>query len=190
MTEPIGRHLPRAKPIHLTFYDRLIDWPYSTTFYVREDTSEEDCHRLIEAVRAVSACELGEYKIGYQKYVVPDYREKLKSRTPGAVMGTFKWLITFHTENGRLHKTTIPGRNDELSINGVRAKRARETGGHYQPIRDAGKDPDREHPLWQQFLKVFTELCVTQEGESISGHVELGRTGSDWPPKGWKKTHR
>lgn len=176
MTEPIGKQLPRAKPITLTFYDTLLDWPYRTIFYVRADASEEDCHRLIDAICAVSDCELGQYSIGYQKYVVPDYREKLKNRMPGSVMGTFKWQITFHTEDGRPRKHTIPGRNRDYSI-----------GMRIPGLKKSGKNPDPEHPRWNHFVEVFRELCVTKEGGPVGGHIELGRTGSDWPPKGWKK---
>ena len=98
MIEPIGKPLPRAKPIHLTFFDQLLDWPYRSTFYVREVTSDEDCHRLIEAICAVSVCALGQYTIGYKDYLVPDYREKLKGPNRGYIMGTFKWLISFHDD--------------------------------------------------------------------------------------------
>jgi hypothetical protein len=176
MTIPIGKHLPRAKPVAMTFYDSLIECPYRTTFYVREDTSDEDCHRLIEAVCAVSVCALGQYTVGYQKYVLPDYREKLKDKR--GIMGTFKWQITFHSPEGRPRRHTIPGWNVELSLTA-------KTPG----LRKTGDRADRDHPLWQAFLTVFTELCVTQEGKPIIGHIEVDRTASNWPPKGWRK-HR
>jgi hypothetical protein len=173
MTEPIGRRLPRAQPITMTFYDWLLTYPYSTTFYVRADTTDEDCHRLIEAVRALSACTLGQYKIGYQQYVVPDYH---KAELKPNVMGTFKWLITYHDKNGSARRHTIPGRSVALAL-----------GAKQSGMGKTGKKPDPNHPLWKAFLAVFAELCVTKEGEPITGYIELGYTDSNWPPKGWEK---
>ncbi len=116
MSDAIGKQLRRAKPITLTFYDTLRTHPYTATFYVREDTTEEDCHKLIRTVDALSMCVLGKYKIGFEQYVVPEYHKGFESISPYA-HGTFKWQIAYHTPNGSVRKHTIPGRNPVVSEN-------------------------------------------------------------------------
>ncbi|MCD4685090.1 MAG: hypothetical protein K8S97_04040 [Anaerolineae bacterium] len=167
MPETIGKQLPRAKPINLTFYDILRTQPYTATFYVREDASTEECHQLINAVKALSLCVLGKYKIGFEQYVVPEYQKGLDTISPYAI-GTFKWQIGYHTPNGSMRRHTIPGRNNEHSLQGQ-------------------KTPDPNHPLWKEFLEVFRRLCVTKESDPIEGPIDLSRTGSNWPPKSAKK---
>jgi hypothetical protein len=168
MSENLGKPLPRAKPITMTFYDSLQIQPYTSTFYVREDTSEEECQKLIRAVEALSMCVLGKYKIGYQEYVIPDYQRNFATMSAWAI-GTAKWQISYHTTRGSVRRHTIPGRNPEH-------------GPH--------KIPDPNHPLWVEFLEIFRNVCVSKEGESISGPIELGRTGSNWPPKSAKQRRK
>jgi hypothetical protein len=179
----LGHKLPRAKPIMLTFYDRLQDYPYTTTFYVREETSQEQSESLIKAVSDLSICILGKYKIGYQDFIVPDYRDKLKRITPYA-MGTFKWLIKFYvtTYFGDLmaRSVTIPGRDIDTSI-GVTH------GVNYGLKGNAAKRPDPKHPKWITFVQIFTAICVSKEGMIMNNYVDLDITSSNWPPKGAKK---
>lgn len=113
--ELLGRQLPRAKPVTLTFYDSLLDYPYTTTFYVREDASLEQVQELIRCVDALSSCVLGKYKIGYDEYIVPDFRERV-AEIDANVMGTFRWRIVYMTENSITRSHTIPGRNIETSL--------------------------------------------------------------------------
>ncbi len=175
----LGHKLPRAKPITLTFYDRLQDYPYTTTFYVREETPQEQSEALVRVVSDLSICILGKYKIGYKDFIVPDYRDKLKLIAPNA-MGTFKWLIKFHvtTYFGDLmaRSVTIPGRDYETSI-----------GANYGLKGSAAKRPDPKHPKWINFVDLFTAICVSKEGMTINNHVDLDITSSNWPPKGAKK---
>ena len=171
MSEPVGKQLPRAKPVTLTFYDTLQTQPYTTTFYVRDETPDEVCHRLIEAVASLSMCVLGKYQIGHHKYVVPEYQKGFETISGSVVMGTFKWQISYHTPNGSVRRHTIPGRNPEHGIRGE-------------------KTPNPNHPLWQEFLDIFRASCVSKEGEPIQGPLELGYTSSNWPPKSAKKRGR
>lgn len=181
-TTQLGHKLPRAKPILLTFYDRLQDYPY-TTFYVREETTQEQSEALIKAVSDLSICILGKYKIGYQDFIVPDYRDKLKSITPYA-MGTFKWLIKFYvtTYFGDLmaRSVTIPGRDIDTSMSVTHKT-------NYGLRGDAGKRPDPKHPKWITFVQIFTAICVSKEGMTMNNHIDLDVTSSNWPPKGAKK---
>ncbi len=179
MTEIQGKQIPRAKPIHLTFYDELKDYPYRTTLYVREDITHEDAHRLIQAVCDVSVCVLGQYTIGYEKFVVPDYRQKLDELASKKimVMGTPKWKVTYYNRQnlGAAHSVAIPGRSYELSL-----------GGRIAGLKKQSKLPDTSLPVWQNLIKVFRELCVTKEGDPIADHIELGFVLGKWPPKGHK----
>lgn len=178
MPEIQGQQLPRAKPIHLTFYDMLKELPYRTTLYVREDTSHEDAHRLIQAVCDVSICVLGQYRIGYDQFVVPDYRQKL-DELKGEIMGTLKWKITYYTQSFSPRYVSIPGRSRELTL-----------GARTPGLKQRAKLPDESLPVWQNLIKVFRELCVTKEGDPIADQIELGFIPGEWPPKGWKKKHR
>jgi hypothetical protein len=176
MTEIQGRQIPRAKPIHLTFYDRLKEHPYRTTLYVRDDITHEDAHRLIQAVCDVSVCVLAQYTIGYEKFFVPDYRQKLDELASPNMMGTPKWKITYHSQKSLAARSvTIPGRSVELSL-----------GYRIRGLKKQSKLPDTSLPVWQNLIKVFRELCVTEEGDPIADHIELGFVLGNWPPKGWK----
>jgi hypothetical protein len=176
MTKIQSRQLPRAKPVQLTFFDQLKDYPYRTTLYVREDTTNDDVHRLIQAVCDVSNCVLGEYKIGYEKYIVTDYRRKLDELATPYMMGTPKWKITYYDRKTHAaRRVTIPGRSVKLSL-----------GGKIPGLKNQSKLPDTSLPVWQNLIKVFTELCVTKEGNPIANHVELGFVLGNWPPKGRK----
>jgi hypothetical protein len=170
MSEEVGRQLPRARPVVMTFYDILLTQPYTAKFYIQNDATEEDCQRLIKAVDALSQCVLGKYKIGHQEYVVPDYPKKLENISPYA-MGTFKWQISYHTRNESSRRHTIPGHNPEYSVL-------------------HGKAPNPNHPLWIEFLELFREMCVSKEGEPIESPVDLGYTTSRFPPKSAKKRRK
>jgi hypothetical protein len=82
-----GRKLPRAKPVVMTFYDSLLDYPYTTTFYIREDATLQQIQELVRCVDALSDCVLGKYKIGYEEYIVSDFRERI-AKIDVHVMGT------------------------------------------------------------------------------------------------------
>jgi len=160
----------------MTFYDALQTYPYTTTFYVRDDATLEQIHELIRCVDDLSDCVLGKYKIGHDEYVVPGYRDLLASVHSKMVMGTFKWRIIYSTEDFTKRSHTIPGRNRETSL--AVTKRV--------PKR-AGKMPDLEHPKWQAFLEIFSSICVTKESEAIQEYIEGNISGANWPPKGAKK---
>jgi len=176
---PLGHKLPRAKPITLTFYDWLKDYPYTTTFYAREETTLQQSNALIKAITDVSQCVLGKYKIGYEEYIVPDYRDRLTIITP-QVLGTFKWNVKYYavTHFGDLmpRSVTIPGRDYETSI-----------GANHGLKGKAAKRPDPKHPKWISFVDIFTAICVSKEGMPINNHIDLDVTSSNWPPKGAKK---
>lgn len=174
--EPLGRELPRAKPVTLTFYDRLWDVPFTTTFYVREDAQNAQIEALIEAIRAVTLCVLGKYKIGYQEYMIPGYREQLKSIPPHAA-GWQRWVVKYRTEHGSARSFSIPGRDDTLSINAQRG----------YSIGKKGKAPDPKLPVWQRLGALFKEICVSKEGEALKDWVELGYRNEAWPPKGARR---
>lgn len=167
-----------VKPVSMTFYDSLKDYPYRTTFYVREDAPDEKVLELIRCVSDLTSCVLVEYKIGYKKTVVPDYHEKLKDLSPG-VMGTFKWRIKYRNPLAMNRSHTIPGRNRETSLSWTK-----------RIFKRRGKMPDMDHPKWQALLKIMREICITKESWEITGPIEVDITGSDWPPKGAKKKRR
>lgn len=175
----LGHKVPRAKPILLTFYDRLQDYPYTTTFYVREETSNEQAEKLIKAITDISACVLGKYKIGYQEFLVPDFRDKVKFIKPDA-LGTFKWAIKYYARtyfgDQLARSVTIPGRNHDTSLLTTR-----------NVPKKAGKRPDPNHPLWINLTEIFLSICVSKEGMAIDKYIELDYTDSNWPPKGAKK---
>jgi hypothetical protein len=174
--EGLGRKLPRAKPVTLTFYDLLKDYPYITTFYVREEEPRARIEKLIEAIRAVSNCVLGTYKIGYEEFTISGYREKLHD-LPLNTMGSFKWVIKYRTKRGAARSFTIPGRDERLSVNADRGS----------PIGKAGKRPDVDLPQWQTLAGLVKQLCVSKEGEEIMDWVDLDYRNEKWPPKGAKR---
>jgi hypothetical protein len=177
MDSSLGHQLPRAKPVTLTFYDWLKDYPYTTTFYVRDEATTEQIQALITSVAELSQCILGKYKVGHEQYVIPDYLERLKSVSPYA-MGTYKWLISYSTPSGMARSHSIPGLNREYSLS------AKYGGG----LKKRADMPYEDHPKWQAFLTIFKTICVTKEGETISpSGVQLSYTKSNWPPKGAKK---
>src|SRR5690606_39732069 len=120
----------------------------------------------------VSQCVLGKYKIGYQEYVVPDYREQLKSIAPHA-LGWQKWVVKLRTERGAARSFSIPGRRLELSINAQRGT----------PIGKKGKAPDPRLPEWQRITELAKRLCVDKTGEELRDWVELDYRNETWPPK-------
>jgi hypothetical protein len=85
MSEPVGVERARAKPLVLTFYDYLREYPYTSTFYVRKDVSDDECHQFIAAAQTRSSCALGMYKIGYRQFAVKDFYDRLNALPPGAV---------------------------------------------------------------------------------------------------------
>ena len=174
--QPLGRELPRAKPVVLTFYDMLRDVPSTTTFYVSEDTSQEQIEALIQAVEALSECVLGKYNIGHREFIVPDYFKRFEAEKITAITGQ-KSVIKYRTENGASHSHSIPGRNPHMSINAKLSS----------PIGARGKKPDPDHPKWQAFLKIFREICVSKEGEKILEPINLDYSNQNWPPKSYRK---
>lgn len=170
-----GRKLPRAKPVTLTFYDRLLDYPFRTTVYLRDHESDESIRSLIEIIHAVSLCVLGSYKIGYQEYLIPDYQQQLKSISP-FVMGSHKWVVKYRTTSGSARSFAIPGRDESLSLNASRS-----------PMGKQGKRPDPNNPKWQALVKVFKQTCVSKEGENLMHWVGLDYRNEVWPPKGAKR---
>jgi hypothetical protein len=169
MIEIVGKPTSRtAKPIIMTFYDYLKYYPYTTKFYVREDTSETESLEIINAVCGVTECVLGKYTIGYKPYIFPNFREHIEQIRP-VVMGTFKWTIKYRLDGTyQLRTHTIPGRHFELTL-------------------PHSKQPNPQHPLWTKFLDTFKRVCVSEEGNPIPQYVQLGITASNWPPKGAKK---
>ncbi|MBN1200527.1 MAG: hypothetical protein JXJ20_01605 [Anaerolineae bacterium] len=165
MSDSPGKELPRAMPITMTFYDMLKTHPYTCTFYVPDNTTDEECEKLIRAVEALSMCVLGKYKIGHKQFIVPGYQDKSISNN---ALGTRKSRISYYTPNGAVRSHTIPGCNAEHAIRGE-------------------KTPNPNHPAWQAFLAVFRDLCVSKEGEPIEGPIDLSRSDSNWPPKSAKK---
>jgi len=157
--------LPRAKPIILTFYDR-IEYPYSSTFYVTYTTPNELIEEFIDSVEALSTCVLGKYKIGYEEYVVSDYLDKLKNIAPHSI-GSFKWRIIAYTADNTPASFSIPGRNQELT--------------------SRNKSAQIDHPAWQTFLTRFRQLCLTKTGEALQEHVHVKISNGKWPPKGFKQ---
>ncbi|MFN8530861.1 MAG: hypothetical protein U0670_19835 [Anaerolineae bacterium] len=171
----IGFERVQAKPIIMTFYDWLRTYPYTSTFYVRAEATDDDCHRLIRAIQVMSACILGQYKIGYRPFLVRDLDEQFKAMQP-APMGTFKWRISYMTSLGsRAH--TIPAYKIEHSMSG------------YPGLRKANNYPNLEHPDWKHFLTVWREVGVSSEGEAIPTDVQVKASKSNWPPPGAKKRH-
>ncbi len=171
----IGRKLPRARPVILTFYDSLKDYPYTSTFSVRDDATNEQIQHLINCVCALSDCVLGQYKIGYAVYVIPDLEDKVKA-LKSSVMGTFKWRITYRTPHGMSRSHTIPGLNRETSLRMTK-----------NIMKSPGKDPDLSHPKWRAFLEIFRAICVTKGGEAIHEPIMCSYSGGNWPPKGAKR---
>lgn len=175
MTQSIGFELKRALPITMTYYDWLLTYPYTSTFYVRDGTSDEDCNELIQAVRALSACVLGKYKIGHRSFVVTTFDEDKKAVSPYA-MGTRKWQIQYHNSLGLSRSHTIPGSKVEHSRGGTQAG-----------LKKAARDPNLNHEDWKHFLSVFKRVCVNPEGEAIPPLINVKPSNSNWPPKGAKK---
>jgi hypothetical protein len=171
----LGNKLNRAKPVALTFYDSLETYPYSTTFYVHDNTLNEQCEKLIQAISDLSSCVLGKYNIGYEQFVVQNYHEKLAKLTP-STFGTEKWVIKYHIRNWTARSHTIPGRNKETSYGAMRPGMGK-----------FGKMPDPNHAKWQAFLQIFQAICVSKEAEMIQGQIELDYSSANWPPKGAKK---
>ena len=174
--DSLGRELPRGKPVALTFYDHLLDVPFTTTFYVRDEELDTSIEALIEAIRAVTPCVLGKYKIGYQEYLVPGYWEKLKS-IPPQTMGGQKWVVKYRTVRGSARSFTIPGRDLDLSIQASLGS----------PIGKKGKAPNPNHPKWQSLVKLVKQICVSKEGEPLKDWVELDYRDEKWPPKSAKR---
>lgn len=177
MSSSLGHELVRAKPLTLTFYDWLKEYPYTSTFYIREETADEDCHRFIHAVEVMSSCVLGKYKLGYRQFVVPDYRDRLKDISPH-VLGTFKWRISYLISNGLTRSHTIPGYKISHSMAAVN-----------NSIKGGKNKANIEHEDWKNFVAVFHEVCVSSEGESIPSWVDIEASKSNWPPPAWKKKH-
>ncbi|MBN1122712.1 MAG: hypothetical protein JXJ17_16665 [Anaerolineae bacterium] len=167
----LGRELPRAIPVQLTFYDRLKDVPFTTTFYVRDDATQEQIEALIKAVDDVSLCVLGEYKIGHRVFVVPDYRDELDRLSPYSIGGQ-KWVIKYRTVKGSARSISIPGRDMMLSQSEARKKSGK-----------PGHKPDPNHEKWQRVLAAFKAICVSKEGEALVDEVLLDYRNESWPPK-------
>ncbi len=168
--------LPRAKPVILSFYDWLKVYPYTSTFYMRDEASIEQINALIKVVRGLSNCVLGSYRIGHEQYTIPDYVEQLKTLTP-EVMGTRKWVIGYRVEYGSARSVTIPGRKHEYTLAG------RYGGG----LKGRSDLPDAENPVWQEFWGLFKVICCSSEGQPVLDLVKLDYSNDKWPPKGWKK---
>ena len=178
MTDSVGFELPRAMPIVLTFYDWLVTYPYTSTFYVPDSTPDEACHRLICVVSKLSLCVLGQYKIGFRQFTMPDFNEAIKTLSPVS-MGTVKWRIQYHNSFGLVRSHMIPGFNFDHSL-----------GASHPGMGKTGKAPNLNHEEWQQFLIVFREICVSKEGEVIPEWIEVTVSSSKWPPPGWKKRQK
>jgi hypothetical protein len=175
MTQPIGVELVRAKPILMTFYDRLQDYPYTSTFYIRHETSDDDAHRLIAAVKTLSQAILGNYKIGYRPFIMPDFHDKIK-HVPLTAMGTLKWRISYHNSFYHSRSHTIP------------AYKLEHCRGFARPgLGKAGDDPDLDHADWKAFLAVFKEICVSSEGDATFQNIRIAVSKSNWPPPGAKR---
>jgi hypothetical protein len=176
MDTSLGRELPRAKPVTLTFYDMLGDVPFTTTFYVHEEETDERIEALVKAIRDVSLCVLGEYKIGHRAFTMPDYRIRLKE-IPKSTLGGHKWVVKYRIKPGSLRSMSIPGRDDSLAINSTRSIMGK-----------AGKAPNPDHPKWQALVALFKQICISKEGvEVMEDLVELDYRNEAWPPKGAKK---
>ncbi len=173
--QSIGFELKRAVPITMTYYDWLRTYPYTSTFYVPDGTSDEDCNELIQAVRTLSACILGKYKIGHRSFVVPTFHEDIKSVSPHA-LGTRKWRIQYNNSFGLSRAHTIPGSNRKHSRGWLRAG-----------LKKAADDANLDHEDWKHFLSVFERVCVNSEGEAIPPLINIKPSNSNWPPKGAKK---
>ncbi len=169
--EPLGCELPRAVSVQLTFYDRLKDVPFTTTFYVRDDATQDQIEALIKAIDDVSLCVLGEYKIGHRVFVVPDYRDQLDSLSPYCIGGQ-KWVIKYRTAKGQARSIGIPGRDMSLSQGVTRNKPGK-----------PGHKPDPNHEKWQRVLTAFKAICVSKEGEALINEVLLDYRNESWPPK-------
>lgn len=180
MNEPSnpGVKLPRGKPVVLTFYDRLQDHPYTSTFHVRDEVSLDQINALIKVVRDLSTCVLGRYKIGHDQYAIPDYTENLKTIWPYC-LGTEKWLIQYRVEYGSARSVTIPGRKRELTLAGHSASG--------QGLKKRAHLPYVQHPTWQEFLKIFKTICCSSDGQAVLEPIKLDYSTDNWPPKGWKK---
>jgi hypothetical protein len=180
MTEPLGHLLRTTKPVSLTFYDWHKTYPFSTTFYVRDEEPEDLCEQLVRAVKPLSKCILANYTIGHRKFSVAGQREELEQVTE-AVMGWQKWAVKYRVRyrNGlvRARQLTIPGAYHELTM----------SAEYGQSLGRKGRDPNPQHPLWAQFLETFRAICVSSEGFTPESYIELAYTTIAWPPKGWKK---
>jgi len=174
MSDAIGLERVHAKPITMTFYDWLKTYPYTSTFYVRDEATDEDCHRLIRAVQVLSACVLGQYKIGYRPFIVHDFEEQYKAMKP-ATMGTFKWRISYMTSTGtRSH--TIPAYKYEHTLSPV-----------VPHLKKSNQYPNLEHEDWKQLIAVLQAVGVSSEGQAIPKQIEVKVSKSNWPPPGAKK---
>lgn len=174
--QSLGRELPRAKPVTLTFYDTLKTVPFTTTFYVREGESRERIEELIDAIRAVTPCVLAEYKIGYKKYAVPGYREQMEDMSPHSIGGQ-KWVVKYSIAGGSQRYFSIPGRDPQLTVNYKRGG-----GGG-----DKGTRPAESLPEWRRITQLVKELCVGKEGQELTGSIELDYRNESWPPKRFRR---
>lgn len=175
MTDKVGHEIPRAMPITMTFYDSLVTYPYTSTFYVPESTPDDDVNRLITAVRALSGCALGKYKIGYRPFIMPEFDEAIKQVQP-QVYGTFKWTIKYVNAMGLSRSHSIPGTQLHHRMGWLRPG-----------MKKAGDNPNLDHEDWKTFLAVFNELCVSSMGEKEKYRLEVKMSKANWPPSGWKK---
>lgn len=161
------------KKVVLTFYDQ-IDYPYTTTYYVREEATHEQIEELVNCIADLSICVLARYKVDDETVNYPDYKEKVQ-QLGGGVFGTWKWVLKYKDKRMKAGSKTIPGRNPETSMLQTRGVRP-------------GRKPDLAHPKWQAFLKIFKEICLSNKGIPINKVFFQGDyINGKWPPKGAKK---
>ncbi|GEM_PF-3737117 len=153
-------------PVQLTFYDRLLDYPYTCKVYITDNKEPDNVLKLIESIQALSICVLSKCKIGDEVFGVPDYQNKLKDISPYA-MGTSKWRILAYDIDQKSHSFTIPGYNPEQ-------------------LASTGKYPDRKHPAWQTFLELFVQICVSKTGKAFQNQFKITISIGKYPPEGAK----
>jgi hypothetical protein len=159
------------KSLAMTFFDTLRTYPYTATFYIREDALHE-AEEFVHRVRDLSTCVMSKYRLGNEDFLIPDYERELED-IPPYVMGTRKWVIKYRVAPNTIRSHTIPGRNFDYTL-GASLGKSPDKRNHM---------PDPAHPLWQSFVEIFRRICVSSEGKPVLNVELLDFRNDPYPPK-------
>lgn len=159
------------RALAMTFFDTLRTYPYTATFYVREDASHQ-VEEFIHQVRDLSTCVMSKYRFGDAEVIMLDYERELEDIAP-YVMGTRKWVIKYRVAPNIIRSHTIPGRNFDYTLAASLGK----------GLDKRAHMPDPAHPLWQSFVEIFRRICVSSDGKPVLNVEMLDYRNDPYPPK-------